>query len=77
MGSYCTCIIFGVSPQSELVSQLYRKEEIETLLEESVHIAARRKEASEMLQVSLPSFYELIKVKVEKQYPGDISICWY
>ncbi|XP_005106583.1 dynamin-1-like protein isoform X1 [Aplysia californica] len=36
--------------QSELVSQLYRKEEIETLLEESVHIAARRKEASEMLQ---------------------------
>ncbi|GFO43923.1 dynamin-1-like protein [Plakobranchus ocellatus] len=36
--------------QSELVSRLYRKEEIETLLEESVHIAARRKEASEMLQ---------------------------
>ncbi|KAH9508154.1 Dynamin-1-like protein [Bulinus truncatus] len=36
--------------QSELVSQLYKKEEIETLLEESVHIAARRKEASEMLQ---------------------------
>ncbi|KAK6994639.1 dynamin-1-like protein isoform X1 [Biomphalaria glabrata] len=36
--------------QSELVCQLYKKEEIETLLEESVHIAARRKEASEMLQ---------------------------
>jgi len=36
--------------QSELVSTLYRKEEIETLLEESSHIAARRKEASEMLQ---------------------------
>ncbi|CAG5120078.1 unnamed protein product [Candidula unifasciata] len=36
--------------QSELVSQLYKKEEIETLLEESVHIAARRKEALEMLQ---------------------------
>ncbi|CAG5134974.1 unnamed protein product [Candidula unifasciata] len=36
--------------QSELVSQLYKKEEIETLLEESSHIAARRKEASEMLQ---------------------------
>nr|KAG5691678.1 hypothetical protein BaRGS_014133 [Batillaria attramentaria] len=37
--------------QSELVSQLYKREEIETLLEESEHIAARRKEASEMLQV--------------------------
>ncbi|KAK7476319.1 hypothetical protein BaRGS_00032437 [Batillaria attramentaria] len=36
--------------QSELVSQLYKREEIETLLEESEHIAARRKEASEMLQ---------------------------
>lgn len=35
--------------QSELVSQLYRKEEISQLLEESEHIAARRKEASEML----------------------------
>lgn len=38
--------------KSELVSQLYKKEEIETLLEESSHIATRRKEASEMLQVS-------------------------
>lgn len=37
--------------QSELVSQLYKREEIEQLLEESEHIAARRKEASEMLQV--------------------------
>ncbi|XP_076468688.1 dynamin-1-like protein [Babylonia areolata] len=36
--------------QSELVSHLYKREEIETLLEESEHIAARRKEASEMLQ---------------------------
>ncbi|KAK7101692.1 dynamin-1-like protein isoform X2 [Littorina saxatilis] len=36
--------------QSELVSQLYKREEIETLLEESEHIAARRKEALEMLQ---------------------------
>ncbi|BFZ10383.1 hypothetical protein BsWGS_13421 [Bradybaena similaris] len=36
--------------QSELVCQLYKKEEIETLLEESIHIAARRKEALEMLQ---------------------------
>ncbi|KAL5013581.1 hypothetical protein ScPMuIL_007851 [Solemya velum] len=36
--------------QSELVSQLYKKEEIDTLLEESDHIATRRKEGQEMLQ---------------------------
>nr|XP_022300336.1 dynamin-1-like protein [Crassostrea virginica] len=36
--------------QSELVSSLYKKEELEFLLEESEHIAQRRKEASEMLQ---------------------------
>ena len=38
--------------QSELVSHLYKQEEICRLLEESEHIAARRKEASEMLAVS-------------------------
>ena len=37
--------------QSELVSQLYKKEEIDYLLEESEHMAARRKEAQEMTQV--------------------------
>jgi len=37
--------------QSELVSHLYKQEEIEKLLEESDHIAARRREASEMLKV--------------------------
>jgi len=37
--------------QSELVSQLYKKEEQDTLLEESEHIAQRRKEALEMVQV--------------------------
>ena len=37
--------------QSELVSKLYKKEEIDILLDESEHIAARRKEAQEMLQV--------------------------
>ncbi|XP_023931840.1 dynamin-1-like protein isoform X3 [Lingula anatina] len=36
--------------QSELVSQLYKKEQIDRLLEESEHIAARRKEAQEMLK---------------------------
>lgn len=39
--------------QSELVSQLYKKEEIDYLLEESEHMAARRKEAQEMTQVNL------------------------
>jgi len=44
--------------QSELVSHLYKQEEIEKLLEESDHIAARRREASEMLKVCyvFPSF---------------------
>ena len=37
--------------QSELVSKLYKKEEIDVLLDESEHIAARRKEAQEMLHV--------------------------
>jgi len=37
--------------QSELVSQLYKKEEIDVLLEESEHIAHRRTEAQEMVQV--------------------------
>lgn len=36
--------------QSELVRQLYLRDEIDMLLEESEHIAMRRKEAQEMLQ---------------------------
>ncbi|OWF42330.1 dynamin-1-like protein [Mizuhopecten yessoensis] len=36
--------------QSELVSQLYKKEEFEYLLEESHHVSARRKEAQDMLK---------------------------
>merc|ERR1711915_445961 len=35
--------------QSELVSSLYKAEQIETLLSESEHIGQRRKEAAEML----------------------------
>ena len=35
--------------QSELVGQLYKPTEIETLVKESSHIAQRRKEAAEML----------------------------
>jgi dynamin 1-like protein len=39
--------------QSELVRQLYKKEEIDMLLEESEHVATRRKEAQEMVQVRI------------------------
>lgn len=37
--------------QSELVSHLYKPEEIDKLLDESEHIAARRREAADMLKV--------------------------
>ena len=43
--------------QSELVSHLYKQEEIGKLLDESEHIAARRREAAEMLKVSLFSIF--------------------
>ncbi len=39
--------------QSELVSSLYKQEEISSLLSESEHIGQRRKEAAEMLKVSV------------------------
>lgn len=42
--------------QSELVSQLYKKEEIERLLQESEAITSRRREVTEMLQVSYELF---------------------
>ena len=38
--------------QSELVSSLYKQEEISSLLSESEHIGQRRAEAAEMLKVS-------------------------
>jgi replication fork clamp-binding protein CrfC len=38
--------------QSELVSSLYKQEEISSLLSESEHIGQRRTEAAEMLKVS-------------------------
>lgn len=38
--------------QSELVTHLYKSEKAEELLNESDHVAIRRKEASDMLQVS-------------------------
>ena len=39
--------------QSELVSSLYKQEQISSLLSESEHIGQRRKEAAEMLSVFL------------------------
>lgn len=39
--------------QSELVTHLYKHEQFETLLAESDHIGARRKEAIEMLTVGV------------------------
>jgi hypothetical protein len=38
--------------QSELVTHLYKSDNAEALLNESEHIAIRRKEAADMLQVS-------------------------
>lgn len=37
--------------QSELVTHLYKSDKAETLLNESDHIAVRRKEAADMLKV--------------------------
>ena len=37
--------------QSELVTHLYRQDQIDLLLSESEHIAQRRKEAADMLEV--------------------------
>lgn len=38
--------------QSELVTHLYKHDHFETLLQESEHVAVRRKEAALMLKVS-------------------------
>ena len=43
--------------QSELVSSLYKQEEISTLLSESEHIGQRRAEAAEMLKVLFDYLY--------------------
>ena len=45
--------------QSELVSQLYKAEEISKLLEESAQVAARRKEAQHMLKVCVWQLLQL------------------
>lgn len=46
--------------QSELVSHLYKQDEIDRLLEESEQIAARRREASEMLKVRIAAVYVFV-----------------
>lgn len=54
--------------QSELVTHLYKSEKVDTLLNESDHIAIRRKEAGDMLKVKknkLPfSFFKLLILKM-------------
>jgi len=45
--------------QSELVSSLYKQEQIDVLLAESEHIGHRRKEAAEMLQVGIWRVWQL------------------
>lgn len=46
--------------QSELVTHLYKSDKAETLLNESDHIAVRRKEAADMLKVRQKSeIYEV------------------
>ena len=50
--------------QSELVTHMYRQDQIDLLLSESEHIAQRRKEASDMLEVSLSN--KQIKFKKKK-----------
>lgn len=40
--------------QSELVTHLYKSDQAESMLNESEHIAQRRKEAADMLKVSVP-----------------------
>lgn len=45
--------------QSELVTHLYKSDKAEELLNESDHVAIRRKEASDMLQVNLCTYVVL------------------
>ena len=54
--------------QSELVSHLYKAEAIESLLEESAQVAARRREAQEMLKVLIGLFL------VNLSLPSNFSI---
>lgn len=44
--------------QSELVTHLYKADNADQLLDESEHIAQRRKEAADMLKVLINYFYD-------------------
>ena len=49
LGTLYNRIYFQDNLQSELVSSLYKQDQIDLLLSESEHIGQRRKEAAEML----------------------------
>lgn len=48
--------------QSELVTHLYKADNADQLLNESAHIAQRRKEAGDMLKVSNNFFFECLVI---------------
>jgi hypothetical protein len=48
--------------QSELVTHLYKSDQAEELLNESEHVAQRRKEAADMLKVSYVEFFTVILI---------------
>ena len=59
--------------QSELVSSLYKQEEIASLLSESEHIGQRRKEAAEMLEVIM-NFIRLVSPTIYFKHHGQIRL---
>ena len=59
--------------QSELVSSLYKQEEISSLLSESEHIGQRRTEAAEMLKVST---YIIFFLSMIGNHPYITSACF-
>lgn len=50
--------------QSELVTHLYKSDQVEELLNESEHISNRRKEAIDMLKVLYICLQSLLHVKI-------------
>ena len=67
--------------QSELVTHMYRQDQIDLLLSESEHIAQRRKEAADMLEVSAllfdSNFLQYFRlVLIESLVNFDLRIFW-
>lgn len=54
--------------QSELVTHLYKSEQVEELLNESEHISNRRKEAIDMLKVSCIIHHHFLHVKITEKF---------